>query len=522
MSTRAPRSYRIHWPSPCADQRVARLLSSVFCGRLPSFPLATTEAGVSGVRSAAKMDGLGELYGGLGSVRSLWHASARTTLTASVAFNRASRLDSLNLKFILGRSFKGRRVSWAGGPNSYRVFKTSGPLVWSDIDGRARGPGDAVPVEQRHAAGDAGGTAERACVDRHRATPEMVVPGHVPGVVHEERVELGGRQRDGAGLGAAAAQVQIRGVVVDDVVVVDVVRAGGRVFVNPPAVVDRNVVVHGRVIVRRNGAIRGDLNAVFAVGDDVIGDDRACGAVVVGNASGGRPGDDVVDDDATGAGRIDAVNEVRAGAHGDVVDHVADNLNANEVVAAAVREDAGIAAGAGQVVDAVADHLVVIAVDADAIGAVAGDIEVDDLDIVAAVPNGVAPRAIHLRSPLRVRDVGDGCGGGPALGHLIAGVAPRIIAGGEVGIVARAHQLGDARHGVAGSGGGAGIRVRARRRPIVIGAITQGVERRRAGHWIPGHWIHRHGGAAALPVARRRDRHRPRGDAGHEPARRDG
>src|SRR5437879_1107825 len=105
MAASAPRSYWIHWPSPDADQRVARLLSSVFSGRLPSFPLATTEAPVSGVRSAATMDGRGELYGGLGSVRSLWHASARTTLTASVAFNRASRLDSLNVKFILGRSF---------------------------------------------------------------------------------------------------------------------------------------------------------------------------------------------------------------------------------------------------------------------------------------------------------------------------------------------------------------------------------------------------------------------------------
>src|SRR3989449_9014959 len=39
-----PRSYRIHWPSPDADQRVARLLSSVFCGTLPSSPLATTDA----------------------------------------------------------------------------------------------------------------------------------------------------------------------------------------------------------------------------------------------------------------------------------------------------------------------------------------------------------------------------------------------------------------------------------------------------------------------------------------------
>src|SRR5207249_2736502 len=127
-----------------------------------------------------------------------------------------------------------------------------------------------------------------------------------------------------------------------------------------------------------------------------------------------NPGDDVVHDDATGAARIDAVNEVRAGAHGDVVDHVADDLNAGLAVAAAISEDAGIAAGAWQVVDAVADHLVVIAVDADAFGAVAGDIEVDDLDIVAAVPNGVAPRAINLRAPFRIRDVGDRRGGAAA------------------------------------------------------------------------------------------------------------
>src|SRR5436190_7330687 len=134
MAASAPRSYWIHWPSPDADQRVARLLSSVFSGRLPSFPLATTEAAVSGVRSAATMDGRGELYGGLGSVRSLVHASARTTLTASVAFNRASRLDSLNLKFILGLLLtcfvgnrKGRReledfLGFAGGPADVATY----------------------------------------------------------------------------------------------------------------------------------------------------------------------------------------------------------------------------------------------------------------------------------------------------------------------------------------------------------------------------------------------------------------
>src|SRR5438094_5261950 len=213
------------------------------------------------------------------------------------------------------------------------------PLIGADVVGAAGGPGDPVEVERGHAAGHADGTAGRARVNRHRATPEVVIPVHVPGVVHEERAELGGNQRNGAGLGSAAAKIEIRGgVVVDDIVVVDVVRTGGRVFVNPPAVVDRNVVVHGRVIVRRDGAIRGDLNAVFAVGHHVIGDDRTRGAVVVRDAGGGHPGDDVVHDDATGAGRIDAVNEARAGAHGYVVDYVADESNAGLAVAAAVPE----------------------------------------------------------------------------------------------------------------------------------------------------------------------------------------
>src|SRR5206468_10311829 len=173
------------------------------------------------------------------------------------------------------------------------------------------------------------------------------------------------------------------------------------------------------VIVRRDGAVGGDLNAVFAVSHHVIGDDRTRGAVVVRDAGGGHPGDDVVHDDATGAAGVDAVNEVRAGAHGDVVDHVADDLNAGLAVAAAVPEDGGIAAGARQVVDAVANHIVVIAVDANAFGAVAGDVEVDDLDIVAAVPDGVAPRAINLGSPFRVRDVGDRSRSRAALGHLV-------------------------------------------------------------------------------------------------------
>src|SRR5688572_20665612 len=38
----APRSYRIHWPSPAADHRVARLPSTVFAGTFPSLALAVT------------------------------------------------------------------------------------------------------------------------------------------------------------------------------------------------------------------------------------------------------------------------------------------------------------------------------------------------------------------------------------------------------------------------------------------------------------------------------------------------
>src|SRR6266568_7359549 len=216
----------------------------------------------------------------------------------------------------------------------------------------------------------------------------MVVPGHVPSVAHEEGAELGGSQREGTGLGSSTAKIKIRcGAVVDDVVVVDVVRTSGRIFVNPPAVVDRNVVVHGRVIVRRDGAIGGDLNAVFAVGHHVIGDDRVRGAVVVRNAGGRHPRHDVVHDDAAGTGRVDPVNEVRAAAHGDVVDHVADDLDARPVGVAAVPFDAAVAAArGGQVMHAVADHLAVITVGRDALGAVPVAVEVDDLDLIALVP----------------------------------------------------------------------------------------------------------------------------------------
>src|SRR2546425_12350689 len=98
----APRSYRIHWPSPCADQRVARLLSSVFCGTLPSFALATTDAAGSGARSAPMTGCVVVRWGRLGSVRWLVHARERTAVAASAAFYRGSRWARLYLKFILG------------------------------------------------------------------------------------------------------------------------------------------------------------------------------------------------------------------------------------------------------------------------------------------------------------------------------------------------------------------------------------------------------------------------------------
>src|SRR2546425_6607546 len=76
----APRSYWIHWPSPCADQRVARLLSSVFCGTLPSFALATTEATGSAGRSAPRIATSVMLFQGLVLVPSPTHGSDNPTL----------------------------------------------------------------------------------------------------------------------------------------------------------------------------------------------------------------------------------------------------------------------------------------------------------------------------------------------------------------------------------------------------------------------------------------------------------
>src|ERR1041385_2874051 len=129
MSTRptavsAPRSYRIHCPSPYADQRVARLLSSVFWGMLPSFPLATTETTESGVRLAEGRTCVRGMRSGWGSVRSRSHASASRTGAASDALSRASRLDSLNLKGMIGRSLGLMRE----GPHAFdRVVTAYGP-----------------------------------------------------------------------------------------------------------------------------------------------------------------------------------------------------------------------------------------------------------------------------------------------------------------------------------------------------------------------------------------------------------
>src|SRR6185437_16368691 len=302
---------------------------------------------------------------------------------------------------------------------------------------------------------DPGGTGGRAGIDRHSAALEMVVPGDVAGVVHEERAELSARQRDRPRLRGARARRRARDipgrVVVDDVVVEDVVAAERIALGNPvAAAVHDDVVSHGRVIVRRYGGIGGDLNAVpSAVRDRVVGDDLVGGAVVALNARGGPAGDDVVLDDRVGAGHIDAVDEVDLTPQADVVHHIADDLNARDRVVAAGPHDASKAArAAGQVMHAIADHLAVIAVRRNALGTAPGDIEVDDLDVIAVIPNGGTAVAIDLRTPFHIGDVGDERGGRPALRHAIAGVAPRVVAGGKVGGVARAHELGDALHRV--------------------------------------------------------------------------
>src|SRR6266699_1473698 len=93
---------RYHATVTGPGQGVAELVSDVFWRVVPVVPLARTEATGSGVRSAEVMTCVRGLRGGWGSVRSLVHASVRTPAAASDAFIRASRLDSLNLKGIVG------------------------------------------------------------------------------------------------------------------------------------------------------------------------------------------------------------------------------------------------------------------------------------------------------------------------------------------------------------------------------------------------------------------------------------
>src|SRR5207247_2931845 len=104
-----------------------------------------------------------------------------------------------------------------------------------------------------------------------------------------------------------------------------------------------------------------------AVGRHVVGNDFTGSAGVQGNAGGGSAGHDIVHDDAIRPAEVDAVNEIGAAQGADVVDHVADDLNARPVVVATVPDNApGAAAGGGQVMHAGADHLAVIPVRDDA------------------------------------------------------------------------------------------------------------------------------------------------------------
>src|SRR5437899_1682282 len=82
-------------------------------------------------------------------------------------------------------------------------------LKGADVVGRAFRPWDAVEVDQRHAAAHGSGTAGGARIDRYGAALEMVIPGHIAGVVHEERAPLSGGQGDRARLGPAAAEIPV-------------------------------------------------------------------------------------------------------------------------------------------------------------------------------------------------------------------------------------------------------------------------------------------------------------------------
>src|SRR5437867_13154202 len=95
MAVSAPRSWRIHWPSPDADQRVARLLSSVFCGTLPSSPLATTGATGRGVIVAEALPWVRVLVVVLQWLRWLVQVSGRRPAAGTYGPVMAGHLESL-------------------------------------------------------------------------------------------------------------------------------------------------------------------------------------------------------------------------------------------------------------------------------------------------------------------------------------------------------------------------------------------------------------------------------------------
>src|SRR2546427_249958 len=235
------------------------------------------------------------------------------------------------------------------------------PLIGADVGGAALGAEDAVEVSPGHAGGAPGGTGGGARINRHRAALEMVIPGHVPGVVHKQGVELGSRERHGARLGARDQVHAPAGAVIDNVVVEHVVGADGGPFIDAIGgaghIHHHDVVVHGHVIGRRDGGVGGDRDAGSpAVGHHVVGDDLVGAVVPQVNAGGGRSGDDIVLDDAVGTRHVDAVNLVGLPKGTDVVHHIAEDLVTREDVSAAIHEDPRIAAPAGQVMDAVADQ----------------------------------------------------------------------------------------------------------------------------------------------------------------------
>src|SRR2546430_952758 len=195
------------------------------------------------------------------------------------------------------------------------------PLVGADVVGGALRAQDAEDIESWHADGDGGGAGGGAGIDRHGAAPEVVISRDVPGVVHEQGTELGAGERNVTDL-HVAPDIPI-GVVIEDVVVVNIMASEGGSLVNPVlATIHNDVVVHGRVIVDHDGGIGGDLNAVPhsdlrrshrqdlnavppAVRDRVVGDDQVRGAVVGLNARGRCPSHDVVLHHAIRTGDVD-------------------------------------------------------------------------------------------------------------------------------------------------------------------------------------------------------------------------